>query len=107
MTGDGLDVHHMPAKSVSGMKYAKSRGPAIQMDQLDHLETSSHSQRAGSRAWTTETARIIATQGQRAAMAREIWDVKRAAHAVSGNGRKYNDAIREMLKYAKDEYFGK
>ncbi len=35
------------------------------------------------------------------AMARDIRDARRAAQEGSGNGRKYNDAIREMLEYAK------
>jgi hypothetical protein len=34
-------------------------------------------------------------------MAREIRDVRRAADNISGDHRKYNEAIREMLDYAR------
>jgi len=36
-------------------------------------------------------------------MAREIKDVRNAAQEVSGDRAKYNEPMKEMLEYAKEE----
>lgn len=100
--GDGLDSHHMPDRHADPAVSAAD-GPAIQMDPADHHETSSNGQRgASSTAYRLQTAQMIADGNYRGAMAREILDVRRAAALVSGVRTKYNTAIKEMLKYARE-----
>ena len=98
--GDSLDSHHMPDRGADPTRH-QTDGPAIQMDPPDHHATSSNGRRgaAGAR-YRSETAKLIREGRYRDAMAREIRDVRRAANEVSGDLRKYNEAIREMLKYA-------
>jgi filamentous hemagglutinin len=80
-----------------------NEGPAIQMDPADHAKTSSNGQngRAGA-IYRAETADMISQGEYRKAMAREIRDVRRAAQEASGDRTKYNEAINEMLDYAKE-----
>ena len=48
--------------------------------------------------WPYSTFHRLVEQGQmRKAMAREIWDVRRAAVEGGGSATKYNKAIQEML----------
>jgi hypothetical protein len=77
-------------------------GPAIQIDPLDHAKTSSNGQngRAGA-IYRAENEDMIGQGRYRDTMAREIWDVRRAASEGSGSSSKYNQAIREMLDYAR------
>lgn len=102
--GDGLESHHMPADSTTSIP--RERGPAIQMDPVDHKMTSSHSGQGPTSKQYRDNLKEMIDQGRnRNAMAMEIWDVKRAAREGSGDSTKYNDAIREMLNYAKDSGF--
>ena len=100
---DGYDSHHMPAKSVSGIDQAQSRGPAIKMDPKDHARTSSNGQMKGSEEYRDQIGQMIENDNMRGAMAKEIKDVRRAAQEVSGNRTKYNEAMQEMMQYAKQE----
>ncbi|WP_257386585.1 RHS repeat domain-containing protein [Tahibacter caeni] len=98
--GDGLDSHHMPAKAISGL--GVDPGPAIKMDPADHHETTSNGRQGlrGERYRMGLKAKI--DQGRmRDAMATEVRDVRRAAQVVSNNMKKYNQAMQEMLDYAK------
>jgi hypothetical protein len=97
--GDGLESHHMPAKSINGLH--PDVGPAIQMDRADHLLTSSHGSRSGSAAYRSHIEDLLNQGKVREAMAIEIRDVRRAAFEGSGDMRKYNNAMREMLEYAR------
>ena len=99
--GDGLDSHHMPAKSVSGIPAEK--GPSIQMDPSDHKLTSSHSHQPGSIEYRAEIGQMIQRGNMRGAMAAEIRDVRRAAHQGSGNRTKYNKAMIEMMERARND----
>lgn len=99
--GDGLDSHHMPAKSVSGIPAEK--GPAIQMDPSDHQLTSSHSWQPGSLEYRAEIGQMIQDGNMRGAMATEIRDVRRAAQQGSGDRTKYNGAVREMMERARQD----
>jgi len=100
--GDQLDSHHMPAKSVSGLGIEE--GPAIKMDPRDHALTSSHGKRRiESAQYRAEIKEMVDQGDMRGAMATEIRDVRRAAAAGSGDRTKYNEAIREMLEYAKSK----
>lgn len=97
--GDGLDSHHMPAKVVSGL--GTDPGPAIKMDPADHHQTSSNGKVAGSALYRANLKSMIADGRMRDAMATEVRDVRRAAEMVSGNMKKYNQAMQQMLAYAK------
>ncbi len=97
--GDKLESHHMPANSVYGKD---DYGPAIQMERHDHLKTSSHGSRVGSGVYRAQIADLLSQGNRRKAMAKEIQDVRRAAQEGSGNQRKYNNAVREMLQYARE-----
>ncbi|WP_143450096.1 hypothetical protein [Janthinobacterium sp. BJB304] len=72
------------------------------MDPNDHAGTSSNGQngRAGA-IYRAETAELISQGRYRDAMAREVLDVRRAAAERSGDVKKYNEAIKEMLDYAR------
>jgi hypothetical protein len=96
---DGLESHHMPAKSVTRLD--PDAGPAIQMHKRDHLLTSSHGSRPGAAEYRAEIEDLLGQGRIREAMARAIRDVRRAALQGSGDMRKYNQAVREMLQYAR------
>ncbi|KZN49757.1 hypothetical protein N476_18365 [Pseudoalteromonas luteoviolacea H33] len=96
-TGNGIERHHMPADSINGIK--RARGPSIQMLKEDHRKTSSWGNSAPSQAYKAEVKSLIDSGQMRKAMAMEIKDVR------SQFGRKYNQATREMLDYAKKEGF--
>ncbi|WP_447895922.1 hypothetical protein [Vreelandella sp. GE22] len=99
--GDGLDSHHLPADSVSPIP--RERGPAIQMDPMDHRATSSHGIQGLSGAeYRAEVGHLIQEGRVRDAMALEIRDVRRAAYEVSGSRVKYNRAVQEMLEYSRN-----
>ncbi|MFN9371898.1 MAG: polymorphic toxin-type HINT domain-containing protein [Planctomycetaceae bacterium] len=99
--GDGLDSHHMPDRYADPSTTSLD-GPAIQMDPSDHHATSSNGRHGTAAArYRAKTAEMIANGRYRDAMAREIRDVRRAASVVSGDVTKYNQAIREMLEYAR------
>jgi hypothetical protein len=99
--GDGLESHHMPDRRANPSVDPEA-GPAIQMDVGDHRWTSSNGKRGqASQIYRDQTAAMIAQGRYRDAMAREIWDVRRAARIGSGDRTKYNKAIQEMLDYAK------
>jgi len=72
------------------------------LNSIDHGATSSNGQngRAGA-IYRAETARMISDGNYRGAMAREIWDVRRAAAERSGSWAKYNETITEMLEYSR------
>ncbi|HDR9086724.1 hypothetical protein [Burkholderia vietnamiensis] len=96
---DGKDSHHMPADDVSPLK--RSDGPAIQMDPDDHAMTSSNGQngRAG-KAYRAMIGGLLRDGKWREAMLKEILDVRKLASEIN-DGRKYNEAMLEMLEYFK------
>jgi hypothetical protein len=96
--GDGLESHHMPAVSVNGLP--TGRGPAIQMDPLDHAATSSNGKMVGSGAYRERIQQMLEQNNVRGAMATEIRDVRRAAQEISGTMSQYNQAMMELLDYA-------
>jgi uncharacterized Zn-binding protein involved in type VI secretion len=96
---DGKDSHHMPAKKVSPLN--KEDGPAIQMDPPDHRETLSNGSQGREGAVFRNTIAQMLAQGRwRDAMVNEIRDVRRVARET-GDARKYNEAMLEMLEYFK------
>ncbi len=99
-----IERHHIPADSVS--PHTTYSGPAIQMDQADHLLTSSHgSQGLAGALYRSEIKGLIEDGNMRDAVAREISDVRRVSTQATGVATKYNSAIREMLDYAYSKGF--
>ena len=91
--GDEMDSHHMPPRSVSPLDPKK--GPAIKMDPPDHQLTSSFGGTREAQEYRAELKAMLAEGRWREVMAKEIKDVRRVA------GKKYNQAVIEMLEYAK------
>ena len=86
----------MPADSATGTTLSREKGPAIQMERADHLETSSHGSKGLAGAEYRAYIKELIEQGEwRKAIATEIQDVRRVA------GAKYNQAIKQMLEYAR------
>ncbi|HEJ7999666.1 TPA: RHS repeat-associated core domain-containing protein [Serratia liquefaciens] len=99
----GIEGHHMPADAVTKSQagYLGYRdGPAIAMDPSDHAATSSYKNSAAAQQYRDQLATMVASGNYRDAMATEIFDVRRVARSV-GDPTKYNEAMREMLAYAK------
>ena len=96
---DGKDSHHMPAKDSSPLPV--NDGPAIQMDPTDHRITASNGNQGLKGIKYRDKLDTLIAQGKwREAMALEISDVRKIARK-SGDARKYNEAMLEMLEYFK------
>ena len=96
-TKPGVESHHAPANSTSPLP--KSQGPAVQMDPTDHKGTSSHGhQGADGALYRSEIESLLKDGRWRDAMAQEIKDIRRVARET-GDPKKYNEAIKEMLEY--------
>ena len=83
----------MPARSISPIDAEK--GPAIKMERDEHRLTSSYGSGPGAVEHRAKIKEMIDKGEWRQALATEIRDVRRVA------GTKYNQAIKEMLKYAR------
>lgn len=103
-TAPGRERHHMPNANSSPLPYKD--GAAIQMDRLDHRDTSSVGKSKEAQRYRQEVKDLLDNDKWRDAMAKEIRDVRRAADNVSGDRTKYNEAIREMLRDAKERLRG-
>jgi hypothetical protein len=89
----------MPAKDSSPLD--PNRGPAIQMDPKDHRITASNgTQGLKGVKYRDQLAGLIAQGKWREAMILEIGDIRKIARK-SGDPRKYNEAMLEMLEYFK------
>ncbi|WP_258398652.1 hypothetical protein [Herbaspirillum rubrisubalbicans] len=95
---DGKHSHHMPADNVSPLK--SNEGPAIQIDPLDHIDTSSYGYSKESASYRERVEKLIKKKQWRKAMVIEIRDVREIAKGA-GSQRKYNEAMLEMLEYFK------
>lgn len=96
---DGKDSHHMPADDASPLP--KSDGPAIQMDPGDHHKTQSNGRWGpDSVLYRDEIKKLLKSNEWGKAMAKEIRDVRNVA-MHTGDRRKYDEALREMLTYYK------
>src|SRR5438309_356514 len=88
--GDGLESHHMPAKSVNGLH--PDKGPAIQMDPEDHEDTASHGSKGDEARRYRERQRALIEQGRFGeAIQMDIDDIRKKF------GTKYDKAIQEMI----------
>jgi len=96
----GIESHHMPAKSVSGL--GEPNGPAIQMTPADHARTMSNGKMQGSGEYREMIGDMISGGDMRGAIATEIRDVRRVAREA-GDPRRYNGAMREMMDYSRGQ----
>jgi hypothetical protein len=95
---DGKDSHHAPADDVSPL--ARKDGPAIQMHPNDHKQTSSRGSGTANVRYREMIEQLIKNGEWRKAMAIELKDIRDVAKN-SGDARKYNEAMLEMLEYFK------
>ncbi|WP_178084654.1 MULTISPECIES: hypothetical protein [unclassified Pseudomonas] len=76
-----------------------------EMEPYDHSQTMSHGHQGNpGKAYRAQVQSKIEVGDMRGAMAMEIRDVRRVATQV-GQPRKYNEAMQEMLAYAKCRKF--
>ncbi|WFS04196.1 hypothetical protein [Rhizobium tumorigenes] len=94
--GDGLDSHHMPARSKSPLPPAV--GPAIQMEPTDHAQTASYKGRVNGPTYAAQRA-LLSREKTYAAFLLDAADAKRVA-AASGDPAKYDGAIAQATAYA-------
>ena len=88
-TGNGIEVHHMPADSVTSL--SRARGPAIQMERLDHYQTASWGRSNAAQAYRAEQKALVDAGRFDDAIQMDIDDV------ISKFPGKYDDAILEMI----------
>jgi hypothetical protein len=94
---DGKDSHHMPAKDSSPLE--PGQGPAIQMEPKDHRMTASNgTQGLKGAKYRDQLAGLIAQGMWREAILMEIRDIRKIARKT-GDSKKYNEAMLEMLEY--------
>ncbi len=95
MSSYGGERHHCPANSVNGL--TTYSGPAIRMLKEDHARTASYGSSAAAVAYRSEQKALIQQGKFEEAMQMDIDDIR------SLFGSKYNDAIDEMVTYAKSK----
>ncbi|GFI33086.1 hypothetical protein IMSAGC013_04493 [Lachnospiraceae bacterium] len=89
--GDKIEVHHMPADSVTELP--RNDGPAIRMDKSDHRETASCGNSREAREYRERQKELIDEGKFDEAVQMDIDDIREKF------GDKYDDAINEMLAY--------
>jgi hypothetical protein len=94
--GDGLESHHIPAKSVNGLH--PDHGPAIQMTPEDHRKTESH----GSLGYRSDVYRQrqkkYIDRGQFGkAIQMDIDDIRKKFPPENGRQGKYDKALKELI----------
>jgi hypothetical protein len=88
-TGNGIEVHHMPADSISPL--TRADGPAIQMERLDHYQTGSCGRSKSAQGYRAEQERLIGNGRFDDAIQMDIDDV------TSKFPGKYDDAILGLI----------
>lgn len=89
--GDFIEVHHMPADSVTELP--RNDGPAIRMSKEDHRETASCGNSREAREYREHQKELIEAGKFDEAVQMDIDDVQEKF------GNKYDDAINQMLEY--------
>jgi hypothetical protein len=57
LSTEGMDRHHIPAKSVSPL--SKNEGPAIRMEPSDHAKTASYGPSKSAKAYRAKQGELI------------------------------------------------
>lgn len=91
----GGQVHHCPANSVNGLTTYK--GPSIRMLKEDHKKTASYGSSKKAKKYREEQQKLINEGKFLEAQKMDIKDIQK------NFGKKYDKAIKEMVKYTKDE----
>ena len=86
-----IERHHIPSNDSNGM--STGRGPSIQMDYKDHLQTSSWGRAKGAVNYRTEQGALVTNKKFMTAMAMDIFELK------ARFGGKYDQAIKEAIAY--------
>lgn len=92
--GEKVEVHHMPADSVTEL--SRNDGPAIRMDKEDHRETASCGNSREAREYREAQKELIDNGKFEEALQMDIDDIREKF------GDKYDKAIDEMLDYVKE-----
>ena len=92
--GETVEVHHMPADSVTEL--SRNDGPAIRMDKEDHRETASCGNSREAREYRERQKELIDDGKFEEAVNMDIEDIREKF------GDKYDDAINEMLEYVEE-----
>ncbi|EFO33270.1 phosphoglycerate kinase [Roseibium sp. TrichSKD4] len=99
--GDNLDSHHCPAKACyKDAPISSEDGPAIKMDPADHRLTSSRGSSAEAKAYRAEQKRLLDLGKLEEAIQMDIDDIRRIENEIGQPG-KYDNAIKEMVNYAR------
>ena len=91
--GESIEIHHMPADSISNLE--RYKGPAIEMEKADHRQTASWGNSREAREYRMRQRELIDQGKFREALQMDIDDIREKF------GDKYDDAISEMLEYVK------
>ena len=89
--GENVEVHHMPADSVTEL--SRNDGPAIKMDKEDHRETASCGNSKEAREYREQQKELIDAGKFEEAIQMDIDDIREKF------GDKYDEAISQMLEY--------
>jgi hypothetical protein len=93
---DRLDSHHCPAKKCYvNAPISSADGPAIQMDPADHAKTASYGNSPDARKYRAIQQELLNQGKLEEAIQMDIDDIR------SKFGSKYDDAIHEMVEYAR------
>ncbi|MGC4944422.1 polymorphic toxin-type HINT domain-containing protein [Kribbella sp. DT2] len=88
-SGDDMELHHMPANSVSPLTHGN--GPSIRMEKLDHRQTASWGSRTSAKNYRNSQKKLIDEGRFDDAIQMDIDDIQ-------GNfGSKYDPHILEMI----------
>ena len=95
-TNDGLDSHHCPAKDCYKKSLISSEdGPAIKMDPEDHKLTASYGRSKEAERYRAKQKELLDEGKLEEAINMDVMDIRQKF------GNKYDNAIEEMLEYAK------
>lgn len=93
---DGLDSHHCPAKACySNSSMTQDKGPAIQMDPIDHKQTASYANSSDAQRYREKQKELLNQGRLNEAIQMDVDDIR------SKFGNKYDKAIKEMIDYSK------
>ena len=90
---DNVEVHHMPANSVSPL--SKGKGPCVVIDKKDHARTASYGRKSNAEKHRRKQKQLIEKDKF---MEAEYMDIQKLLNKF---GSKYAKAILEKLEYDK------
>ena len=98
---DKTESHHIPAQSsYPPGSIEPSQMPAVRIDRIDHNDTASRGSGTDAKDYRKAQKKLMQSGNSRKAIADDIKDLRKIARQ-SGDPKKYNQAIQEMLEYQK------